>query len=104
MICTSVSHPGVTVDVLTGVWAGTFLNISVEALVIDVSDGVGNDVLGDVSINEFPGEVVNIGVDKLVGAALVVVSSAMIDLYFIVPVLYDVDVLVDVWLDALTAV
>ena len=105
MICTRVSHPEVTIDVLAGVWAGTFINISVEALVIDVSDGVGSDVSGGVSINGFPGEVVNIGIDKLIGVALiVVVSFAMIDLYFIVSVLYDIDVLVDVCLDALTAV
>ena len=57
----SISHPCVTIDVLTNVWTGAVINIVVDALTIDmrvdvvigagVTVGIAIDMLTDVEIN-----------------------------------------------------
>ena len=72
VIFTRISHPDVTIDVLSNFWTRALGNISVEVLFIDVE-------------------------------MFVVVDSAVIDFDFVVSVSCAVGVLVEVWLDTLTA-
>ena len=105
MNVTRFSHPDVAVDVLSDVWTGTVVNLSVEALVIDVRPDVGIATLADVLISRLANPVVGLGIDMpVVVEVLVVVASTVIALEFVVSVSYAVDVLVGVRLDALTTV
>ena len=105
MIFTRVSHPDVTIDVLSDLCTGALINISVESLVIDMRDDVGIEKLTEVSINVLTSEAVDIGIGTLVGAGIIVmVPSVVNDMEFAVSVSYAVDALVDVWSEKLTAV
>ena len=81
------SHPCEGIDVLTGVWTGTLINLLVEVLSINVRAGVAIDVLTDR------------GIDFDVG--IIVVAAAVIVFEFVLSALCVVDVLTDVVLDAL---
>ena len=70
---------------LSDVCTGALINISVESLVIGVRDGAGIDALADVLINVLTIEVVDIGIDMIVGVGIIVlVASAVIDMEFAV--------------------
>ena len=90
--------------VLSDVLSGALINISVESLIIDVRDGAGIDKLDDVLINVLTSEAVDIGIDMLVGAGIIVlVDSTEINLGFNVSSV-SYAVLVEVWLDVLNDV
>ena len=81
------SHPCVTVDVLSVVWARVLANILVDkVLVIDVRTDVEIDASADVLINIFTGGAVGISIGILICVGtLVLKASAVIDFKFIVP-------------------
>ena len=91
--------------VLSDVLSGALINISVESLIIGVRDGAGIDKLDDVLINVLTSEAVDIGIDMLVGAGIIVlVDSTEINLGFNVSSVSYAVVLVEVWLDVLNDV
>ena len=105
VIATRSSHPDVAVEVLSGVWTGSVINMSLEALLIGVRPDVGIDILTDVPISRLANTVVGLGIDMpIVLGIIVVVTSAVIASKFVVSASYTVDVLVDVRLDALPTV
>ena len=105
VIATRSSHPDVAVDVISGVWTGSVINMSLEALLIGMRPDVGIDILTDVPISRLANTVVGLGIDMpIVLGIIVVVTSAVIASKFVVSASYTVDVLVDVRLDALPTV